>query len=262
MFYDEKALKHRFKEIVDTAIAEYEPSKVFLSYSGGSDSAVVLHLSELCGYNFDVYTIDTGVSSQAHLQNIVELCQKLDKKLWIYSGAGLDWYIKNVREYGFGYTPSAHSVYYRSLKERAIRTTIRDFKTHHHDRIMFLTGVRRLESIKRRDTPLIRRSGSRVTVNPIAEFDDRDKGLFIPSWWSGEQTIDCMCNWHCKYTLADIDNPYLQQEIEKISGEHKNIGLWGYGEKPTNVLGVPAHDNEKEHELPLDSWCISCINKK
>lgn len=263
MFNSKDQLINESRLIVQDAIDLYQPSKILVSYSGGHDSATLLHLMTKLDIPFDVFTIDTGIGSKDHLSNIVDLvCNQLNLKLWIYSGNGREWYLDNVKQEGFAYTPIYHIVYYRNLKERAIELALKDFKTHRLDHIMFLTGVRRLESSKRAKSPTHHKKGSRITCNPIVKYSDKDKEIIMQDnhWYKGRLTNDCFCNWHCKYTLDDIDHQStLYQDIKTLNDEMQSLGLWEYGQKPSSDL--IQYEQDEQDEMPEDSLCINCYSK-
>jgi len=254
---------NRTWEILLSAIKQYKPSKILVSYSGGHDSATVLHLMDKIEIKFDVLTIDTGISTDGHITRIYnEVVNKLNKRLWIYSNNGAEWYKQQVLDNGFAYTPVIHTIYYRMLKERALMTALRDFKKHRTDNIMFVTGVRRAESVKRRHTPLISKSGSRIFCNLIAEFTDEDKHSVMKdnTWFKGKTTEDCMCNWHCKYKLSHLEeSPQLHKYMANLESDMRDMGLWGYGEKPDpSLVQVGEIDDD---EMPDDSLCVNCYTK-
>jgi len=263
-----QALQQRFDEIVAEALTAYNDKpiiKVVASYSGGSDSAVVLELAchSRAIKQLDVMTIDTGLSTDNHIQRIKKEVNGLGLKLDICSNNGKEWYRQQVSDNGFAYTPNIHIIYYRMLKERALQAYIRKHKTQRFDQIAFLTGVRRLESVKRSRTPLYDKSGARLFINAIAEFNEHDKQTILntQTWFNGKTTEDCMCNWHCKYTVDDLkDSPKLHKFISNLNDEMKSVGLWGYGEKPSSDL--VQLEPEPEQEMPSNSLCINCYTKE
>ena len=263
---DREGLQERFNEIVKQAIIAFQNKpivKFVASYSGGSDSAVMLELARHCPFiSLDVMSIDTQLSTDGHITRVYnEVVQQLALPLKIYTNDGQEWYRKQTLEEGFGYTLNIHIIYYRMLKERTIETYLRDHKTNKFDQIFFFTGVRRLESPKRAKTPLWHKKGSRITVNPIDEFTDFDKKIVLnsQSWYKSKTTEDCMCNWHCKYSIDDlVDSPMLYDYIDAINQKMKENNLWLYGETPSAEYYQPELSNDK---MPEDSFCINCYSK-
>jgi 3'-phosphoadenosine 5'-phosphosulfate sulfotransferase (PAPS reductase)/FAD synthetase len=249
-------------EAIEQAQTEHHPHKWFVAYSGGSDSAVALQAMIELGYyeqlNMHIMTIDTGLSSCSHIERITQdIIQATDEPPMIYRGKGLAWYLANVTDFGFGYTPGHHAPYYQYLKRAAIEQCVREHKESRFDRIAFVTGVRRVESPKRATTPLVMRSKSRVTVNAIATLDDHDKMPFLEraTWYQGKVTRDCLCNWHCQYTLDDLRDTPAYEPIKQLSEDMRREGLWGYGEKPSEDWLIES----KAEEMDSDSFCVSCM---
>lgn len=99
-----------------------------------------------------------------------------------------DWYSDNAINYGFPYTPMAHALLYRNLKERAINDYTRNKKGDGlYNRVVSFTGVRRAESRRRSNRDLVYRSGARITVNAIVDFTNRERDLYLSHflpWYS------------------------------------------------------------------------------
>lgn len=254
---------NEFRKHVDHAIELHDLETIFVAYSGGTDSATVLELARMLPMTIDlrIMTIDTGINSFGHIQRIKEDVRDLGLPLHIYSGKGLDWYLQNALEYGFAYTPNAHVVYYRNLKERAILDCIKEVKTKYHQRIGFITGVRRLESHRRKNTPYIKQHRSRVTINAIADFteDDKTHVLNRASWYMGKLTEDCLCNWHCKYRISDLPTS-CRDKVKQVSDELVLNGMWGYGDKPSREM-IQLMSEQTIETMPDDSFCTSCTKK-
>jgi len=253
---------------LDYAISEHSIPFVWVAYSGGSDSAVIVELLRQLNVpvSWGVMTIDTGLSSIGHIDRIRSDIKRAGLSLSIFTGQGLDWYIDNVSHYGFAYTPNQHSIYYRSLKERAIDDSIRSVKTKYHQRILTVTGVRRAESYKRSQTPILyHKRGARVTLNLIADYNDTDKNVILSNvhWYGGKTTEDCMCNWHCNYKNTDRLNSLARAAVNQVDSELRSCGAWGYGEKPTSAQVSMFSDVRSDIEnMPDDSMCVNCISGK
>jgi len=243
----------------------HKPREWFVAYSGGSDSAVVLQALLELGlyerYQMQTMTIDTGIASAGHIERVTkDVIRATGKPPVVYRGAGLEWYMQNVRDFGFGYRMTHHAPYYQHLKRKAIETCVRDHKQHRLDRIAFLTGVRRSESTYRAKRPILQRSGSRLTVNAIATLTDRDKIPYLnrATWYHGKTTHDCLCNWHARFQDDDLKGSEAYAPICKLSEEMKADGMWGYGEVPADDWMI---DDSAGDEMDEDSLCVNCMRQ-
>jgi len=257
--------------IIEQAIEKYNPSNVFVAYSGGRDSAIALDIATKIFSHVQVMAIDTGLAHDKW-RSIVErnVGQYKNTSLTIVEGLSWEWFSGNVLEYGFGYTPRQHSIYYRMLKERAINSLIQSSKTHYYDKIAFITGVRRAESTKRLKTPDVMCVGARVTINAIAHYDNlRAKeyhALNLPNYHNDcysdiGNSGDCACNWTLGIKLADLEktSPNLFEKMKALSDESLERGGWCYGTRPPREL---AELDNRGEDMPNDSLCISCYSKR
>lgn len=245
----------------------YQNSTIFAAFSGGSDSAVAtdIYVRWCRSHNRQprIMCIDTGLSADTWRDDVIAACRNhWNVEPEFFFGAGWDWYEENVLDYGFAYTPSQHSIYYRMLKERAIDKAVRENKRKRKDRVVFVTGVRRAESARRARTPYHYRRGARVTLNAICEFtrEQRDAYLraLLPDWTIEKKSSDCYCNWTRNDTVETIrsHSPRLAEKIEALECEATANGLWRYGERPQKRQSqVRSKD-----DMPEDSLCINCNN--
>lgn len=263
-------------KIIIGAVAEYNPSSVWVSYSGGKDSAVVLDLYAKLFNKLNVFVIDTQLASDGWITTVYNYLNTYKDSnnltIRIYHGAGWEWYKKQTLQYGFGYTPSSHVLYFRMLKERAIMTHLREHKTKWSDRVVYLTGVRRSESTKRANTPETSRTGAKVIVNPIVDFS-RDNvehylttycpSFYNPKYIEGRDSglgEDCNCGWTNKVSTATLcrNSPSLGSQLRELEREVVDSGLWPYNSKPTDEWGLS--DMIPTEEMPADSFCVNCYN--
>lgn len=251
-------------ENVERAILEYLPHYVYIAYSGGRDSAALLDIiARLKPHNFaGVMAIDTGLSCDGWADMIRQHTAANNLPVDIVTGRGWAWYEQNVMDYGFGYTPNQHVIYYRMLKERAIHSHIA--KHPKKTRIMYLTGVRRDESIKRQNTPISMVYRRRITVNPLVNFTGAviDRYLStVAKWWNNPyyDTVgssgDCLCGWTCKNSAQTIErvHPEIGGRLVSLSNRSVSAGLWPYGVRGDKY--DPPHGSDT---MPPDSLCVNC----
>lgn len=256
---------HETVNILDEQFAKWLPHKVFVAYSGGRDSAVVLDIAIRHNYKrlAGVMAIETGLAADGWRDMVRGHCDALAVNLEFVSGCGWEWYEEDVMRYGFSYTPGQHTIYYRMLKERAIYRHLKASKRGRRDRIVYLTGVRRSESAKRAKTPVSYRDGSRITVNPILHWSERDVERylrFVADWWSSPfyATVgasgDCLCGWTCKHSAESVEEnyPIIGARLVELSDRAESAGLWRYG-----VRGDSCKPSN-EDKMPTDSLCSDC----
>ena len=166
-------LFHSGTVAIEQAIEEFDPIKVFALVSGGYDSTTAAHFSAAHGPRVDALVhINTGIGVGRTREYVREYAA------W----AGLPLIEKHpprsyedlVRQYGFP-GPAAHRYMYIWLKERALREVRREAQAGARRRVIFLTGVRASESVRRMGHVYpIQRDGNIVWVAPILGFTKPD----------------------------------------------------------------------------------------
>jgi 3'-phosphoadenosine 5'-phosphosulfate sulfotransferase (PAPS reductase)/FAD synthetase len=160
------------REIIERAIGEHGPSKLFVLFSGGKDSTVMLDVmaKECREYITGVVHVRTGIS----VPQTLEFCAERTKAL------GLEFidlhtkanYWEMIREYGFP-GPGIHNIYYNELKGDVIDAFVQSekSKSNRFDRIALVTGVRIDESKLRAQTSRdVERDGAQVWAAPIIDW--------------------------------------------------------------------------------------------
>lgn len=253
-------------QIIERAIDEHKPSSVYVAYSGGKDSAALLSLAVRSGFSDKAMSIDTGLGADGWLSMIEAHCRQWGVSLDITKGLGREWYTRNVLEYGFGYTPSHHVVYYRMLKQRAIERHLKSVKTHWRDRILYLTGVRRSESRNRQSREETYRHGARVTASPLLYWNDADVERWLRHVWPDYNNPfyelygssgDCYCGWTNRNKTSEFASrsPCLYEYLSQLEGHAVENGLWGYDQTPETQISLQSED------MPDDSLCRNCYTQ-
>lgn len=164
--------------ILDQAIAEYQPSTVVAMFSGGDDSFMTTHIT--MSYLQSAYPalpsfvahINTGIGIEETRQFVRHACASFAWTLKEYK-TPVD-YEQIILKHGFP-GPAGHRYMYILLKERAIMQLVREHKQSRHDRILFVTGVRREESTRRMGhVEPIKQEGVRVWVAPLIDWTKMD----------------------------------------------------------------------------------------
>jgi len=163
---------------LEDSLAEHEPQHVFLLFSGGHDSLVSTHLSNLFlrskGMDPTVLHIDTTIGVPENEQFVTQAARDLKWALRIIRNEEHDGksYTEWVLEEGFP-TPSDHVFVYAHLKREAIRQVVREEKEEWSDRVLFVTGVYAGESGRRAGFhEPEKRVGAQVWLNPCFEWSE------------------------------------------------------------------------------------------
>ena len=172
------------ESVITEAEEEYGPfvARVCL-FSGGNDSLATAHRCR------DFYDELVWVNTGTAVPGVAEFCQEADwigKPLRVYEAAegeyerivlgGVDPKSgKDKQPLGFP-GPMQHTRCYVNLKERAIEAMVREKKEGHPRtaRVLALTGIRRSESLRRRNRADITKRGALVFANPLIDWTSND----------------------------------------------------------------------------------------
>lgn len=203
--------------ILDEATEEHQPSHLIACFSGGYDSMIMTHLAVKWAkerrYPLLTIAVDTLISADGWREFVTLSAERIgatDFQIW--NNPDLELWANDVKTRGFVYRKAQHPFYFYYLKQRVFRSMVAHYKTHLHDRVMFLNGIRRSESIDRRHVPETERKGSGVFVNPILFWSDEavqqyriDHDLPLnPFYDRTHNSGDCLCNWHNHISVAEL----------------------------------------------------------
>ncbi len=263
---DPVARAHR---IIDVAVRRHKPVAVFGMFSGGHDSVCATHVASQHPAFTAAVHINTGIGIEETREYVRDTCRDQGWSLLEYHAKdeGQD-YEAMVLHHGFP-GPHSHTYMYNRLKERAIRTLIRQHKSHVGQRVMLVTGVRRSESTRRMaTTQTVLREGARVWVGPLVDWTDETKHAYVDAHDLPRNEVvanlcmsgECLCGAFAK------------------PGELEEIAFWYPGvaahiralEKRAKLAGVPCKWGERppeedeadplQAELPLP-LCVGCQAK-
>jgi 3'-phosphoadenosine 5'-phosphosulfate sulfotransferase (PAPS reductase)/FAD synthetase len=171
-------------QIWERAIELHHPTKTFVLCSGGNDSMVLLDFARKWMIFDGIVHVDTGTgvreggiglttqfvrdnagSDRLHVLTPPKSFEELFIEQPIIDGLP---------------GPGMHRIAYNRLKERALRTFVKEQKGHWRDRIMFLTGIREDESEIRMgyQASIIDRVGAQVWVNPLYRWTNEEMAAY------------------------------------------------------------------------------------
>ncbi len=228
------------RAILDDAIHRYKPSHVFAMFSGGHDSLSVTHFASQHSSFSGAIHINTGIGVEQTREFVRSTCQHYGWKL-IERSARAGQYEEWVTRFGFP-GPSAHRYMYSLLKERPLRTVIREFKRSRHDRILLVTGVRRQESARRMGhVQAVQQEGVRVWCAPFLRLSALDVGRYLEeNRVQRNEVVDilhmsgeCGCGAYGKQgELQELEVwfPDLATRIRALEAKVRAAGhSWGWG---------------------------------
>jgi len=267
-------------------VTEHSPAAWVALLSGGHDSVCACHLASLhpdAPKPFQVYHIDTGISSEYTRQYVEDRCKQFGWNLNVVrSEKADDTYEAFVRRNGMP-GPGMHMFVYNRIKERAIQRLSMDLKRGQRP-VMFVTGCRRQESQRRMGYAVAVRRGdglskegnlnnpSRLWVAPCLEWVPKDQAAHMKEYGIPRNRIkdilglsgECFCG-----ANAGEDNPQKQSErelirehcpdvdrelcrLEEIAREAGKPCKWGHKPTKDQLVGM-----DSSTPLFMD-LCIGC----
>jgi len=197
------------------------PGTHVLTSSFGAQAAVSLHLLTRQLPDIPVILLDTGYLFPETYSFIDELQKRLNLNLKVYRSHmspawqearhGQRWNqgLEGIEQYNYDNKVEPMQ---RALKELAVGT--------------WFSGLRRVQSESRADTPFVQFTGERFKVNPIADWSDRDVYNYLkandlpyhPLWEKGYVSIG---DTHTTVSLEDAES----SEQTRFFGLKRECGL-------------------------------------
>lgn len=251
--------------VVEEAYAEYQPSHVFALFSGGHDSLCATAIAARHPAFSGAAHMNTGVGIEATREFVRSTCAEREWPLLEYHPDGKT-YRELVIEKGMPNGPKSHNTMYFWLKQRQVRRLVREHKTHRHDRVMLVTGIRTDESTRRMAAALsvpVRREGCQLWVNPILDWSKSDcHDLMDEDGLVRNQVVDllhrsgeCLCGSLANrlVEMPEIERWYPEtaaelRRYEELAREHGHLeDVW--------ARRLPAKINRMQTRLELCSSC-------
>lgn len=228
------------EDILESAIAEHEPTHVFGMFSGGHDSLCATHIAAQHPRFTAAVHINTGIGVEQTRDYVRQTCLAQGWPL-IELRTDPEVYRRQVLGFGFPAGAQQHMVLYRILKERRIEDLVRMHKQKRLDRIVLVAGARRQESrIRMGTTQTVSRKNAQVWVNPIIDFSHADKEDLMERaglprnavvdnlHMSGECLCGCYANMPESHELEQIGfwYPEVACQIRSLEQEVHRAGKW------------------------------------
>lgn len=239
-------------------------------YSGGNDSTVLAHLMRHRADN--AVHVNTTIGIEETRQFVRDTCQQWGLPL-IERTPPVS-YRDLVLERGFP-GPAMHYKMFQRLKERALRIVRRELVSDpRRQRVLFIAGRRRAESLRRTSIPLMERQDSVIWASPLAMWTKLDMNTYrlmagdVPVNRVSElihMSGECLCGSFAK--PGELDEirlwfPDTAAEIDRLQAEVKAAGFdeprcrWGHGTRTkgklttrTGALCTSCNINQLELQL-------------
>lgn len=274
--------------VLDNAVARWNPSAIFVLFSGGHDSLTSAHLTmRHFGDRATVAHINTGIGIEQTRDFVRETCRREGWRLLEYKaqenrrGDGTpdpQVYEDIVAKNGFP-GPPQHGLMYVRLKDRPLRCLIRDHAPT--GKVLLVTGVRSQESSRRMGHVKPESvEGRRVWVAPIHAFSAADCNDYISRHQLPRNPVkdflhmsgECLCGAFAKPgELAEIKlwYPETGARLEAIEARVRANGFpWGWEDRPPAWWlrlreKDPAQTDafQEEHDVAVQQLCVGC-NKR
>lgn len=206
-----------------TFALDHLPGAHVLSSSFGAQAAVALHLTTQVSPDVPVVLVDTGYLFPETYRFVDELTLRLRLNLhvahpavsaaWIEARHGKLWEngVEGLDHYG------------RIVKVEPMQRALDQLGAG-----TWISGLRRVQSESRAAAPFLTLHGARFKLHPIADWTDRDVGLYLkqhalpyhPLWDKGYVSIG---DWHTTRSLAEAGS----LEGTRFFGLKRECGLHG-----------------------------------
>jgi len=243
--------------------------KVYVMFSGGRDSLVILDLAvrALGQGGFEALFIDTGISTPGLKEYVVEVCRDYNVKLNIV-GPDYDFFDLVLRK---GFPMIKYRWCKEYLKIKPLKKFVVKAKREYGD-IVLLTGVRRDESwVKARaskiyDHPIL---GVKVYA-PIFEWRKEHVMEYIrayrlrenPLYWIYGKAYDCWCTVYkspADFAILAMLNPDFYMKFVEVESRLRSGGsaLYYNGER-VYLRDIMRNPMEYLKRYPRSDKCPTC----
>lgn len=239
-----------------------------LLYSGGNDSTTLAHMMR--GWSDWAIHANTGIGIEQTREFVRKTCAEWGLPLIEKSPPAGSTYRELVLDQGFP-GPGQHFKMFQRLKERAIMAARAELVTQpRRERIVFLAGRRKDESVRRANIPLWEREGSIIWVSPMVFWTKLDLNTYrvmcgdVPVNEASSlihMSGECLCgSFAHKGELEEVAQfyPEVAAEIQSLEAEVRAAGQikpercrWGWG----------AYRESRPKASKVGVMCTSCDDR-
>lgn len=239
-------LEKMAQDIVHDAGFMYRTAKAFALFSGGNDSLVLLDMATRYGWAEDgVIHVNTGTGIPDTTEFVRQTCADWNLPLHeLHPPQSYEQVFLRKPIIDGLPGPGMHHIAYGRLKERALRAFVKSQKEHRLDKILFLTGIRADESVKRMGytDSVIDREGAVVWANPLYRWTNAEMAAYKAARGLPKNPVsehlhfsgECLCGAYARPDeLAELDffYPEVAERIRGWEREAAERGLtyckWG-----------------------------------
>ena len=254
------------EEVIQQALKEFSPVRVFACFSSGNDSQVSTHWAMTNGYAQEVFNINTGIGIPEAREHLYRVCDRFSWPLRVKTPPDLS-YEQMVLRHGFP-GPGCHVYPYVWLKERAICELVQETKREMSDKVMLITGVRQMESARRMGyTEPIYKEDARIWVAPFYAYSSHERDAYIEKHRLVRNPVterigisgECMCGAFARARerdrllrfYPDMDS-YLCWLEERAKELKQPYCEWGNGRR----------DDPNQSDLDFMPMCVNCMQRQ
>lgn len=264
------------QEILTTAIKEWNPIRIVCLFSGGYDSMCATHLThrlDTHGVPISTWAIDTKLSADGwreYVQVVADELQFSNFNIWD-NEKGFRQFVESVRQKGCPRTRAMHTYVFQKLKERGIDGIHMLYKQQRSDKTLFISGMRRAESVYRQNADEVSRVGNsnKIFAAPIVYWSDEDIARYRmnndlpdnPFYDTVKGSGDCQCNWGNFITLGTlrIYSPNLAAgNVALIDQLSKDLHGYGWDGSPASEPLFDIEEYWDTGELTSPFLCSNC----
>jgi 3'-phosphoadenosine 5'-phosphosulfate sulfotransferase (PAPS reductase)/FAD synthetase len=251
--------------LLRAAVDEFKPAAIYSLFSGGHDSLVATHMAMSTGLPNAVVHVDTGVGLAATAQFVFDVCRQQQWPLNILRARWLGQDYEDIVEALGGFPgPGSHGRCYNRLKERAIRSLIKNAPKQRGDLVMLVAGRRSQESARRAiNVSAIERDGNRLWVSIIHDLSDADCRDYMVQHGLPRNPVkdalcmsgECLCGAFAKrnelqeLVLNYPDDPTVKHLVA-MSDAEEAAGRWRWDSSP--------HQHAKAIKIEGGELCTTC----